>query len=127
MEFGDSQFNMSLQTLKRIDTLLILYHQFKRMEFYKGNPLYTDILSILNSIYVEVRPQLKEEEKGKGDIYRYILNSHPAIKIKINGDNTIVPKAAISLMEEWMDWLMEMLYTHKMLMAVGDDLSDVIE
>ena len=124
-EFGESTYNMSLQTLKRIDSLLIAYHQYKRMEFYKGNPLYNDILGILNSIYVEVRAQLKDDEKNTGDAYRVILKHTYPIVVEHN--ITIVPKAALPIMEEWMDWLMDMLYSHKMLLALADDPGDVIE
>lgn len=125
LEFGDSTYNMSLQTLKRIDDLLQVYHQYKRIEFYKGNPLHNDILRILESIYTEVRPQLKEDEKKYGDAYRIIFKKK--YPIKVEGDITTIPKATLPIMEEWMDWLMEMLYSHKMLMAISDDPGDVIE
>lgn len=124
-EFGESTYNMSLQTLRRIDILLQAYHQYKRLEFYKGNPLYKDILGILYSIYVEVRAQLKDDEKITGDAYRSIFKT--AYPIRVEGDTTIVPKIAIPIMEEWMDWLMDMLYSHKMLMALSEDPGDVIE
>jgi len=128
---GDSTYNMSIQTLKRIDTLLIAYHQLKQMGFYKGNPLYNDILAIENSLYVEIRPQLKDNEKNIGDAYRSIFkmylppNNKKLITFKDN--ITEVQEKGLVIMDEWMDWMMDMLYSHKMLMAIGDDPGDVIE
>ena len=125
VDYGESTFNMSLQTLKRIDSLLLDYHSYSRMEFYKGNPLFKDILSILLSIYTEVRAQLQDTEKNIGDSYRVILlERHP---IRVEGDTTIIHKITISVMREWIDWLMDMLYSHKMLMSVSDDPGDVME
>lgn len=125
LDYGDSTFNMSLQTLKRIDDLLKAYHQYKRMEFYKGNPLYTDILGIQQSLYTEVRAQLKEDEKDTGDAYRFILKEK--YPIRVEDDITKVPPQTVPIMEEWMDWIMDMLYLHKMLMSISDDPGDVIE
>jgi hypothetical protein len=124
-QFGESTFNMSVPTLNRIDKLLIAHHDYSRQEFYKGNPLYRDILAITICAYIEVRPRLTISEKEIGDAYRTILNKREAITI-VN-DKMRVPKVFIPILEEYLDWVMEMLDAHKMLMATSDDPGDAIE
>ena len=121
---GGSTFNMSLQTLKRIDILIQSYHQYKRMEFYKGNPLYNDLINIELCLYIELRPQITTEEKETGDAYRTILKLYPITQVN---RITKIPPILNPIMDEYMDWMMEMLSAHKILMAMGDDPGDVIE
>lgn len=130
-EFGDSTFNMSLQTLKRMDNIKIMLNQLNMTEFVNGNPLYYDILQAIRTLYSEVRPQLKEIEKKKGDAYRTIFKMRFApnnrMLIDTQGGSIIVIEAALPLMEEWLDWINDMMYAHKISMAVSEDLGDVIE
>jgi len=132
-EFGDSTFNMSLQTLKRIDNLLVNYHNYKMMGFYKGNPLYKTFITILDSCYDEVRPNLTDAEKKIGDAYVQIFfgtNMFEGKQITLlneKGDSTKVSGAFVPIMRDWVHFIYDMLWSHKMLMQRGDDLSDVIE
>jgi hypothetical protein len=130
---GEPTFNMSLQTLKRIDMFIMNYHNYKMIGFYKGNPLYQTMLNQLESIYDEVRANLKIEEKKVGDAYveiffgKVMFEGREVTMLKANGDLIISNGALIPIMREWVHWLYDMLWSHKMLMAMGEDLGDVIE
>ena len=129
-EYGDTTFNMAIDTLKRISTLLKSRHQYRLMEFYKGNPLHYNTVLTLDCLNTEVRPHLNPEEKETADSYVKIFFAE-----KYDGENLIVMKDGLTrinqmtypLMREWTDWLMEMLMSHKLLTAVGEDPGDVIE
>lgn len=129
-EFGETTFNMAIDTLKRISGLISSHHQYRLQEFYKGNPLHYSIILVLDCLNTEVRPHLKEGEKETADSYVKIFFTK-----KFDGENLIVMRDGVTrinkmtypLMREWTDWLMEMLYTHKLLTAVGEDPGDVIE
>ena len=124
-EFRESTYNMAGLMLQRIHDEQQAHHQYKRLEFYKGNPLYKDILNIQENIYTEIRAKLIPKQKEVGDAYRFILRKK--YPIRVEGDMTIVPKITIAVMEEQMDWLGEMMFIHKIMMATSDDPGDVIE
>jgi len=129
-ELGDSTFNMSLQTLKRMNDIIVIINQLGTTEFFKGNPLYYQLLQAIRCLYSEVRPHLKDGEKKIGDAYRSIFKLKFAdnkMLIDFTGGRLEVKEAAVPILEEWLDWIRDMMFVHKLSMAIGDDPGDVIE
>ena len=114
---GEAQFNMSLDTLQRMSNLIKAVHSMRSI----GNT--QQEAKELNSLSKEVKPHIKGKEESLADKTK-LDEFRKRLRIIYLGRGktreSLTNQMEIRL-DEWMDFIMEMMVKYKLLMAQSDD------